>query len=344
MFANQLISRFKTTKCMPLKLFSLLSLIIFHLLLPELAQAQVSKLYRNLQVEMPFSEVLFSHPEFMEEGDAALLFGDSGKSALFGIGKVVVEDMTPAKVLHARRIGEIRARTAILELRDGLEIRTSRGFKESLTSGPAGSDRTSVSACFQVTESRIHGLIDQLPVIGTWWAVKRNILYVAVGKMLDQGAEEGDAMPSQISSNERQMPHDLLMSLLRASPLVCSHGGVRGFLLKDGRKALVAVSSTRLKGSLSNARRIAKVKALRDLLGHMNGIELSSVERLQDGELLMLKEDSGSRYEMLSNFLSVEEAKVSGIIEALPVIATWEDTQAGLFYVAIGEIFDTQPR
>ena len=77
---------------------------------------------------------------------------------------------------------------------------------------------------------------------------------------------------------------------------------------------------------------------MRSVLGHTEGIELSSVEYLADGEVLAIKE-SGVEYEMLSKFISVEEEKVSGIIKALPVVATWEDTRAGLYYVAIGKLF-----
>jgi hypothetical protein len=35
----------------------------------------------------------------------------------------------------------------------------------------------------------------------------------------------------------------------------------------------------------------------------------------------------------------VQEEKVSGMIKALPVVATWKDSTGRILYVAIGKVF-----
>jgi hypothetical protein len=294
--------------------------------------------FKDVKIDTPFSHLLLNYPQFMAEAGAALLLDNRGRTALIGIGKAVVDKQGPSYLIEAMRKGEIRARTAILEMRDGVEVKTSREVTEASMPGQVEGDTVSLSRCFQITESRVEGLIHQLPVIGTWRACGRSILYVAVGKMVDRperGITSTDNPPSTLRFQDSDA---LFASLIRASPALISHGGVQGFQLRDGRKALVGVACTELKGSLANAIRLARVKAMRSILGHTKGIQLSRVERLSDGEMLILKE-SGTTYEMLSEFISVEKEEVCGYIKSLPVVATWEDTRTRLLYVAIGQLF-----
>jgi hypothetical protein len=71
------------------------------------------------------------------------------------------------------------------------------------------------------------------------------------------------------------------------------------------------------------------------LFGLKKGIQISSVEYLADQEHLSLSE-KGEKYLLLSQFFSVKEEKVKGIVKALPVVATWEDKKGEVVCVAIG--------
>ena len=135
------------------------------------AIAQKNTNFQKVEIQEPFHNMLLQDPEFMQEAGARFFTNNIGGLALIGIGKVVPEDSRAETMLRARRIGEIRARTSILEMRDGIKISTSRGLKEGI----------SLSSFFQVTETRVEGKIQQLPIIGTWWSPSRNIFYVAVG-------------------------------------------------------------------------------------------------------------------------------------------------------------------
>ncbi|MCG2775205.1 MAG: hypothetical protein L6406_05925 [Desulfobacterales bacterium] len=291
--------------------------------------------------------MLLQDPEFMQEAGARFFTNNIGGLALIGIGKVVPEDSRAETMLRARRIGEIRARTSILEMRDGIKISTSRGLKEGI----------SLSSFFQVTETRVEGKIQQLPIIGTWWSPSRNIFYVAVGKMMDAAVQQQVlahiSPPLAASGSERLRlgeegagnNHDLLdmegeepfLSFVRISPVLCRNGGVRGFLFGKNSKALISVASALLKGSWAKTERIAQLKAVRSLLGHRKGFQLSSVEYLSDQEHLRLTEDE-KRHVLISQFLSVQEEQVSGIIKSLPIVVTWKDPKGQVLYVAIGKL------
>jgi len=316
-------------------------IFIFLLLLPisTTAQANDTSLpFQSIAIEAQFYDVLIQEPEFMKEGGAKVFIMNDTSKVLIGIGKAFPEDSKSETVQQARRKAEIHARASILSLGGDIEISTYKGLKTDTYPARETGKMISLSSFFQVTETRVEGEVQQLPVVGTWWSTNHSTLYVTVGKIVDWEGQQKRLSPAPSSTKTGENLRDFFISLVHASPVLRSHGGVRGFQLDDGRKALVAVGSTQLKGSISNARRIAKIKAMRSVLGHTKGIELSSVEYLADGEVLAIKE-SGVEYEMLSKFISVEEEKVSGIIKALPVVATWEDNRAGLYYVAIGKLF-----
>ena len=293
------------------------------------AVAQEGTNLQEIEIQEPFRNMLLQAPEFMQEAGARFFQDNTRGLALIGIGKVTPRDRHPETMLYARRIGEIRARTAILEMGDGVRISTSRGLKE----GP------SLSSFFQVTETRVEGKIQQLPVIGTWWVANRDIFYVAVGKMMD-GASRQIGIPDS-TKMDKKVTYDMegeepFLSLLRISPILSRNGGVRGFHVGKNNKALISVASALLKGSRAKAERIAQLKAVRSLLGHRKGIQLSSVEYLSDQEQLRLNK-GGEQHVMLSQFLSVQEEQVSGIIKSLPVVATWEEPKGQVLYVAIGK-------
>ncbi|MBU4185840.1 MAG: hypothetical protein KKI12_06230 [Proteobacteria bacterium] len=48
---------------------------------------------------------------------------------------------------------------------------------------------------------------------------------------------------------------------------------------------------------------------------------------------------NGEQRILLSQFLSIQEEKISGLIKALPIVATWKSPDGLILYVAIGKVF-----
>jgi hypothetical protein len=301
-------------------------IFIFLLLLPISIAAQAndtSLSFRSIAIEAQFHDVLIQHPEFMKEGGAKVFSLNDGSLALIGIGKVFPENNKPEAMLQERRKGEILARSAVLALGGDVEISAYKGLTESSFSSRE-ENRISLSSFFQVTETRVEGEVQQLPVVGTWWSTDYSILYVAVGKIVKEVGREMDMPVNVVKHNDTDdMPAieggEPFVSLLQASPLLRQNGGVRGFILDGDRKVLISVASALLNGSYARTRRVAQLKAVRSLLGHQEGIKLSAVEYLEDREHLRLSEGQERRM-LISHLLSVHEERVSGIVKALPIV------------------------
>lgn len=320
----------------------IISFVFFTLSLVSWAQGNDA--FVKVNIDPLFRDILTSATEFMNEGGAQLIASEDGRIALIGIGKVFPERNRSELMPEIRRKGEIRARAAVLDLGEDVEIATSRGITEVAVSGRQVENRMSLSSFFQTTETHVKGMIQQIPIIGTWWSIDHGTFYVAVGKTLngENNPERLQILPQSENALEKMQVlegEEPFLSLLKASPLLCQSGGVRGYILGNNKKVLIAVGSARVQESLAKARRIGQLKAVRSLLANSEGIELSSVEYLADQEHLKLCR-SGEERIFLSQFLSVQEERVSGLIKGLPIVATWKDADGQVLYVAIGKVFD----
>jgi hypothetical protein len=325
----------------------IISFVFFTLSLVSWAQGNDA--FVKVNIDPLFRDILTSATEFMNEGGAQLIVSEDGRIALIGIGKVFPEKKQPELMPEIRRKGEIRARAAVLDLGEDVEIATSRGITEGAISGRRVENRMSLSSFFQTTETHVKGMIQQIPIIGTWWSIDHGTFYVAVGKMVDVASQPAiltGISPSPLSRNTDSYKDmegkEPFLSLLQGSPVLCRNGGVRGFFFENNRKALIAVGSAKIKGvgpkALNQASKVARLKAMRSLLENREGIQLSSVEYLKEQEQLWLYTNS-EQCVFLSQFLSIQEERVSGLVKALPKVATWEDPTGRILYFAIGKFF-----
>ncbi len=250
--------------------------------------------------------------------------------AVISIGKVFPEPPDLHDTPKLTRICEIQAKTAILELGQGIGVSSARGAKEN----------SSFSSFFQAVETSIKGKIEQLPIIGTWWSKDHATFYAAVGKIITASGQKG-FQPVSTGRNSSLRIRNIkgkepFLSILYASPVFCETGGVRGFMFEDTCKVLLSIGSARIQDSYVKAKKIAHLKAIRSLLGLKKGIHISSVEYLEDHERISLS-GKGEKYLLLSQFFSVKEEKVKGVVKALPVVATWEDEKGAVVFAAVGD-------
>jgi hypothetical protein len=295
-------------------------------------------------IEKPFKQIFLASPDLIAAEATRVIKIDSDRLAIIGISRVAcrVEDRRDLV-----RIGAIQARANILKFSHGVEVSTYRGADETTSMTGKTFQFMSMSTFFQVTEERAAGKIKQLPVIGSWWTEDKNAFYVAVGiiRKLDTSGEN-----SQILENEKlaslsekksfihitgQAP---FVSLLHAFPALRDNGGVRIFSMNNQKKGIIAVASATIASSMAQAEKIARIKAVNKLLAHKNGVQLFSVEYLADREQIRIS-DKETSCAILSNFLSIQEESVSGLINALPVVARWMVPDKKKLYVSIGKVF-----
>ncbi|BBO83092.1 hypothetical protein DSCO28_36580 [Desulfosarcina ovata subsp. sediminis] len=276
----------------------------------------------------------------MQESGAQILKDRNGEIVLIGIAKVFPENYDSSMLPEMIRNGEIRAKVAILELGGNMGISTERGSCEKSSVSNTLSQTMSLSSFYQTTTAQVEGKIKQMPVIGTWWSFNHSTFFVAVGDMMKakEGSNYIEAPSLAVNVLETKKiieAQEPFYSLLKASPDLVNNGGARGFILPNGDRVLISVASTKITSDISKARKIARYKAVRTLLGQKEGINVYTTEMLQDIETQIIKGD-GLRFEMLEDFLSIQSESVKGKLHALPIVATWIDDNLKSFYVAIG--------
>ncbi len=247
---------------------------------------------------------------------------------MIGIGQINLDPQTKIDEPKVKRIAEMKARKEILELAGEVEISVEKG------SDKYSDKKMSLTSYWQTTQINVEGHIKLMPIIGTWWSKNRNKLYVALG---DFQIKNDDAINLGHDSNQSVFAdikgEEPYISLLKLNPDFSKNGGVRGVMLDDNTRIIMSVASSKITSSSVKARKSARLKAIRFLLAQKEGIKVLSMERLEDKETLVLS-TNGSRYELLSEFLSIQKEHISGFINALPVVATWNES--GVVKVAIG--------
>ena len=263
----------------------------------------------------------------MAEGGARLLSNEDGQQALIAIAKVFHEPATANKALLIRK-GELLAKAAMVELVGSVAVSSSRQTTVRNHSSQA------VTTFLQTTGIETKEKIDQLPVIGSWQDEEQT-LYVAVGKWGgDESIFQSLTTPTEESTAELEIEgEEPYVSILRSMPDLLENGGVRGVIMADGRRVLLSVASAPIKLGHAKAYKIARLKALRNLAAQENGITVTSLQYLSDGERLT----AGSQKEhvQLSEFLQMQQEEVRGYVQVLDVVA--EATIKSINIIVVGK-------
>jgi len=290
----------------------------------------VSYGFQRKNIEEPYMDVLEREPEFMQEGGAEAFELRDGRTLVVGIGKGFYESTGGADELMAKRTAEINARAALLEKLKGIEVKTERGTIET----------RDISGFFQSNETTVEGVVKGMPIVGSWWSDDLGVIYVAVGIVLNRNGNVDTTTSVQeyeIAERIRNLEgREPFVTLVRFSGEIALSGGIRAFEFPDGRRILLSVGMASLSGGVSKARRIAQLKAMRALLGWQKGIRVSKIERLVEGEVVLFREGN-TETSFLSEMLSVSSERVKGMVRTFPVVATWEDREGRILFLAIGK-------
>ena len=125
-------------------------------------------------------------------------------------------------------------------------------------------------------------------------------------------------------------------SLLDASPLLYRFGGVQGFALPEGERVILSVSHAIVHDSIANSIKIARLRAVRQLLAQREGLRVRSIRSLSDKEVF-IEDPGGERWESISALLALDSEKVAGEIQAWPDVVVWQSCEMGIVGVAVGK-------
>ena len=301
--------------------------------------------FSDAAIGSPFRQILEADADLSENGGVRLVKIREGELALIGVSSFVPDDKQREDRRQLVRIGAIKARAKILRFSHGVEVSTLKGSAELTAAGTKASGPVSLTTFFQATKETVSARVEQLPVIGSWWGKDRHTFCVAIGKVKKRAiidmaeAVRNAGLPAEPGAGTKIDGRPLFVSLLHACPALRKNGGARVFSTDCDKKVVLSVASAKLEGSRAQAEKVARIRAVRQLLANSSGIRLSSVVYLADREGLRIS-DNETQYVMLSDFLSIQEETVSGYVTALPVVARWEAPSEDALNICIGKTYE----
>jgi hypothetical protein len=127
--------------------------------------------------------------------------------------------------------------------------------------------------------------------------------------------------------------------ILLQDKTLAKQGGVRVIENKDGGFVILSAASTSNKHPIER-RSVAKIKAIRELVAYLEGIDVES--RTSVTETTFAKEKDGET--SAATETKWEEkiiTRVQGVVNVLPIVATWTN-DTGEFCMALGAVFNAE--
>ena len=291
---------------------------------------------KELTINEPFKSAMLADQDVftVDDNEVRIYQLKDGRMLLVGIGVTPLDDGSPDDIQKAWRMCELNAQIAIVQKRDGIQIKSYKETQEL--------EKTAVyvSSFLSVSESKIRGMVKDIPVIGSWKCSGDPKLYVAIGQVKDTS---NNLNPLIFSATEQTgnaflvEGNEPFRSVIMLTPSIRTNEGTKAYLLGDGRKLVVSVGSAVVKKTTLRARKIARMKAMRNLLKSMKNIQICSIDVSKDGETLVIN-DGIEKTVSISEFLSVSKESVLGILKALPEVACWTSKDGKVCFVALGKM------
>ena len=119
-----------------------------------------------------------------------------------------------------------------------------------------------------------------------------------------------DRIAGKFSDVELDPPFD---KYLRASPALMGSGGPKIIKLRNGDKVLLVVASVapedRSPKALLEAEEVCRAKALRDLVAGTQGVQIASLQKSEDSEVVV-RTEKGEQSKLVSKYLEITELKL----------------------------------
>ena len=132
---------------------------------------------------------------------------------------------------------------------------------------------------------------------------------------------------------------------LTANPLLMEMAGAKVVRFEDGSRLLLAVGYTEARPDSPQERmrriRVAQSRAQAALAAEQKGVLVATSSSFSEKSVITIVNGVESGMSV-SETLETTASRTRGIILGLPVIGTWMSEDEGLFYLAIGRIFQPE--
>lgn len=161
------------------------------------------------------------------------------------------------------------------------------------------------------------------------------IWLVAMASLVAGGTDKPTFTDVQIDKPYKEM--------FVSNPVLMGTTGAKIIKTLDGNFLLVGLGSRVLKDNspkeLLEAEQVCKIKALREVVGTTQGVQIASVQKSEDRIVVVIDKD-GPKVKTVSDYLEVTEAKVQGLAKGMTVLGRWKSGDGKTLYVAVGLVCD----
>jgi hypothetical protein len=148
--------------------------------------------FKDVEIEKPFDSYLLAHPLLMDVAGAKIVKLSDGKILVVGVAYTPIRDNSPADRRRRDTVCKNRALANILgEKKNVLIAHVEKVEKKDVVvidkQGKASDQR--VSEYFEMTQSKLEGVVRDFPVVGRWKSGDGKLYYLAIGAVLDAKGE-----------------------------------------------------------------------------------------------------------------------------------------------------------
>lgn len=146
--------------------------------------------FRDVQIEKPFKALLTKKKEHMSLPGLKEFREADGTRHIVCIVSMASKGTTAKAKMTMTKICRTKAAAELLRAIE-VEISGITRFEEKITSVSDGKKEkiTSISNYLNVIEERVHGVVQTMPVVGTWYSLDGTEFYLAIGQTIASPAQ-----------------------------------------------------------------------------------------------------------------------------------------------------------
>jgi hypothetical protein len=161
------------------------------------AEPTVKEKFAEVQIEKPFDKYLLANPLLMEVTGAKIIRLESGEQVVMSVASTVLKDHSAKERLRAQRVCRARALVEVVAATNGVRVCHEETVKDKtqIVFDRGKESGNSVSQVLQITKTKVEGIAQNMPVVGTWKSKERDVLYLAVGVICDREGNPASRPP-----------------------------------------------------------------------------------------------------------------------------------------------------
>jgi hypothetical protein len=151
------------------------------------ASAPETPAFLDVVIDEPFRPYLLTNPLLMEVAGAKVIHLPGGRRVLLAVACTDWRDNSGKDQMRRTTLCRNKARAALLTEQQGVQVATLTKSEERdvITIENGVEHGRSIAESLEITTSQAQGLVQEMPVVGTWRSPDGSLFYLALGRFVD---------------------------------------------------------------------------------------------------------------------------------------------------------------